>query len=93
MRATGVFAQPEGAAGAEASSQPASPSLLDRRWELDPASKLGTFNLRSYRPVYVLPFFATRYVGLSVALTTVPSGRVSLLFPLLPGSARNVSVS
>ncbi len=59
MRATGVFAQPEGAAGAEASSLPASPSLLDRRWELDPASKLGTFNLRSYRPVYVLPFFAT----------------------------------
>ena len=57
MRATGVFAQPGGAAGA--APAPSSPSLLDRRWELDPANKLGTFNLRSYRPVYVMPFFAT----------------------------------
>lgn len=35
-------------------------SLLDSRWELDPDSKLGTFHLRAYRPVYVLPaFYAT----------------------------------
>ncbi|MDQ6646207.1 MAG: phospholipase A [Pseudomonadota bacterium] len=34
-------------------------SLLDSRWELSPESKLGTFNIRSYRPVYVLPIFAT----------------------------------
>jgi phospholipase A1 len=32
-------------------------SMLDRRWELDPHSKLGTFNLRAHRPVYVLPVF------------------------------------
>jgi phospholipase A1 len=57
IRATGVFAQPDG--GAHASAASATPSLLDRRWELDPSSKLGTFNLRSYRPVYVLPVFAT----------------------------------
>jgi phospholipase A1 len=30
-------------------------SPLDRRWELSPDSKLGTFNLRAYRPVYLLP--------------------------------------
>ncbi|MBP1643643.1 MAG: phospholipase precursor [Acidobacteria bacterium] len=30
--------------------------LLDSRWELEPASKLGTFNLRAYQPVYVLPW-------------------------------------
>jgi phospholipase A1 len=34
-------------------------SLLDSRWELSPESKLGTFNIRGYEPVYVLPVFAT----------------------------------
>ncbi|MFA6228554.1 MAG: phospholipase A [Rhodanobacter sp.] len=34
-------------------------SMLDSRWELSPESKLGTFNIRGYRPVYVLPVFAT----------------------------------
>ena len=34
-------------------------SLLDSRWELSPESKLGTFNLRGYQPIYVMPVFAT----------------------------------
>jgi phospholipase A1 len=34
-------------------------SLLDSRWELAPNSKLGTFNLRGYKPVYLLPAFWT----------------------------------
>lgn len=34
-------------------------SLLDSRWELSPESKLGTFNLRGYKPIYVMPVFAT----------------------------------
>jgi len=34
-------------------------SLLDTRWELSPESKLGTFNIRGYQPVYVMPVFAT----------------------------------
>jgi phospholipase A1 len=34
-------------------------SLLDRRWELSPESKLGTFSLRANRPVYILPLFYT----------------------------------
>ncbi|WP_333833686.1 phospholipase A [Acinetobacter schindleri] len=34
-------------------------SLLDSRWELSPESKLGTWNIRSYQPVYVLPGFWT----------------------------------
>ena len=34
-------------------------SLLDSRWELSPDSKLGTFNIRGYKPVYVMPAFAT----------------------------------
>ena len=34
-------------------------SLLDSRWELAPETKLGTFNVRGYRPVYLLPLFAT----------------------------------
>ncbi|GGA45550.1 phospholipase A [Dyella nitratireducens] len=36
-------------------------SLLDSRWELSPQSKLGTFNLRGYKPIYVLPVFATTH--------------------------------
>lgn len=36
-------------------------SLLDSRWELSPQSKLGTFNLRGYKPIYVLPLFATTH--------------------------------
>ncbi|MDE2249135.1 MAG: phospholipase A [Xanthomonadaceae bacterium] len=36
-------------------------SLLDSRWELSPESKLGTFNLRGYKPVYVMPVFATSH--------------------------------
>src|SRR5690606_22459787 len=34
-------------------------SLLDSRWELAPESKLGTFNLRGYQPIYIMPLFAT----------------------------------
>jgi phospholipase A1 len=34
-------------------------SLLDSRWELSPESKLGTFNVRGYKPVYLMPVFAT----------------------------------
>lgn len=32
-------------------------SQLDRRWELARDSKLGVFNLRSYKPIYALPLF------------------------------------
>lgn len=32
-------------------------SLLDSRWELSPESKLGTLNLRGYKPTYALPVF------------------------------------
>lgn len=34
-------------------------SLLDSRWELASESKLGTFNLRGYQPIYIMPLFAT----------------------------------
>ena len=34
-------------------------SLLDRRWELSEDSKLGTWNIRAYQPVYLLPVFWT----------------------------------
>jgi len=49
---------------AEAATASAAPevrplSLLDSRWELSPESKLGTFNLRGYKPFVVLPFFAS----------------------------------
>ncbi len=34
-------------------------SLLDSRWELAKDSKLGAFNFRAYKPVYLLPAFWT----------------------------------
>jgi phospholipase A1 len=34
-------------------------SLLDSRWELARDSKLGVFNFRAYKPVYLLPAFWT----------------------------------
>jgi phospholipase A1 len=40
-------------------------SLLDSRWELDPQSKLGVFNIRAYKPLYVLPFFHTSNINAS----------------------------
>jgi len=38
-------------------------SLLDSRWELSPESKLGTFNMRAYQPIYIMPVFATSNVN------------------------------
>jgi phospholipase A1/A2 len=52
--------QKTSSAGAEPNSEVATPlSLLDSRWELSPESKLGTYNIRGYKPVYVLPAFLT----------------------------------
>ncbi|MBU3848186.1 MAG: phospholipase A [Candidatus Acinetobacter avistercoris] len=34
-------------------------SLFDKRWELSPDSKLGTWNIRAHQPVYLLPGFWT----------------------------------
>lgn len=34
-------------------------SLLDKRWELAADSKLGTWNIRSHQPIYLLPGFWT----------------------------------
>ncbi|AKC77709.1 phospholipase [Xanthomonas arboricola] len=44
---------------AEAVANAGRGSLLDRRWELAKDSKLGTFQLRGYKPVYLLPAFWT----------------------------------
>lgn len=38
-------------------------SLLDSRWELAADSKLGTYNVRGYKPVYLLPVFYTTRVN------------------------------
>ena len=52
-------AEREPARTAVAESGPA--SLLDSRWELAPETKLGTFNVRGYKPVYLMPWFATSH--------------------------------
>lgn len=58
--ATGLFSHDRSAASITGNNEVATPlSLLDSRWELSPESKLGTFNIRGYKPVYVLPAFAS----------------------------------
>ena len=44
---------------AEARANAGKGSLLDSRWELAKDSKLGVFQLRAYKPVYLLPAFWT----------------------------------
>ncbi|BBF78533.1 phospholipase A [Acinetobacter ursingii] len=34
-------------------------SLLDKRWELSEKAKLGTWNIRAFKPVYLMPVFWT----------------------------------
>ncbi|MCU0291504.1 MAG: phospholipase A [Thermoanaerobaculaceae bacterium] len=34
-------------------------SLLDSRWELSRRAKLGTYNVRGYKPIYLMPAFVT----------------------------------
>ncbi|WP_313919468.1 phospholipase A [Tahibacter sp.] len=53
-------------------------SLLDSRWELDADSKLGAFNIRGYKPLYVLPFFHTSNINAS---PTSPSPNHSVELP------------
>lgn len=43
----------------DAKPMSANSSLLDSRWELSPQSKLGTWNIRGYKPIYALPIFWT----------------------------------
>ncbi|HKT30337.1 phospholipase A [Dyella sp.] len=52
---------PEHEVATSSENTPAPLSLLDSRWELSPQSKLGTFNLRGYKPIYVLPLFGTTH--------------------------------
>ena len=55
-----VFGHDSQSASTHGNGDVATPlSLLDSRWELSPESKLGTFNIRGYKPVYVLPVFAS----------------------------------
>ena len=60
-----IFATPAGqstAAATQPNHEVDKPlSLLDSRWELARESRLGTLNLRGYRPMYVLPLFVTSH--------------------------------
>jgi phospholipase A1/A2 len=48
---------------AEARANAGKGSLLDSRWELAKDSKLGVFQMRAYKPVYLLPAFWTSNVN------------------------------
>lgn len=62
-------------------------SALDRRWELSPESKLGSFNLRAYKPVYLLPFAWSNRPNRSPQSPN-PDNRVDEPFDLQPTEAR-----
>lgn len=53
-------------------------SWLDRRWELSPSSKRGTFSIRPYKPVYLLPVYHNQSPNLRPSspnpLNTVQAG-------------------
>ncbi len=51
----GLFAFDSGDPRADALANVGQGSLLDSRWELAADSKLGLFNVRAYKPVYLLP--------------------------------------
>jgi len=57
---TSIFGHEKSTAAVPSDAEADKPlSLLDSRWELSPESKLGTFNLRGYKPVYLMPIFVT----------------------------------
>lgn len=55
----GLFTYDSGDPYADAIANVGQGSLLDSRWELARDSKLGLFNFRAYKPVYLLPAFWT----------------------------------
>lgn len=61
QQGTNVFAHEPSKATPASQEEPAALSLLDSRWELSPESKLGTFNLRGYKPITVMPFYASSH--------------------------------
>jgi len=69
-RAAGdLYRQDDSTAQAAAAANAGKGSLLDSRWELAKDSKLGTFNFRAYKPVYLLPLTWTDSVN------TTPTSR------------------
>ncbi len=54
-------------------------SLLDSRWELAKDSKLGVFQLRGYKPLYLLPAFWTSDINES---PSSPNPRNTVIEPL-----------
>ncbi len=55
----GLFGRDIVSSDADAIANAGKGSLLDRRWELAKDSKLGPFQLRAYKPVYLFPVFWT----------------------------------
>jgi phospholipase A1 len=55
-------------------------SLLDSRWELARDSKLGTFNFRAYKPVYLMPVF----------WSSAPNGTPSSSNPDVPAATQSL---
>jgi len=61
----GLYAHDGGDRLADAIANAGQGSLLDSRWELAKDSKLGIFNMRAYKPVYLFPAFWTSNVNKS----------------------------
>ncbi|MBD9480101.1 phospholipase A [Pseudoxanthomonas sp. PXM02] len=62
-RRMGAWFRVDEAAEADLIANAGRGSLLDSRWELAKDSKLGVFQLRAYKPMYLLPAFWTSQVN------------------------------
>lgn len=62
-RRLGAWFRVDEAAKADLIANAGRGSLLDSRWELAKDSKLGVFQLRAYKPMYLLPAFWTSQVN------------------------------
>ncbi|WP_334178891.1 phospholipase A [Pseudoxanthomonas sp.] len=62
-RRLGAWFRVDEAAEADLIANAGRGSLLDSRWELAKDSKLGVFQLRAYKPMYLLPAFWTSQVN------------------------------
>ncbi|MBA3930443.1 MAG: phospholipase [Xanthomonas sp.] len=62
-RRMGAWFRVDEAAEADLIANAGRGSLLDSRWELAKDSKLGVFQLRAYKPMYLLPAFWTSRVN------------------------------
>lgn len=81
VKASAALAEPSQKTTEQRPDILAADSFLGRRWELDEASKKGTFRFREHKPVYILPFHYSNNPN-PLPTTPAPDHSVSTPMPL-----------